>query len=142
MIRRMTAEDKDRVIELENSCFSRPWKYSDLDYEMNSNPYAQIYVLEKDRKIVGYYDLWVIFENSELARIAVDPQYRRQGNADLMMDHVERTAADCGCENIALEVRVSNLAAINLYEKKGFIVINTKPNYYETEDGLRMMKGI
>ncbi len=109
---------------------------------MNNNPYAQIYVLEKDGKVVGYYDLWIIFENSELARIAVDPQYRRKGNAALMMEHVERTASDCGCENIALEVRVSNLAAISLYEKNGFIVINTKPNYYDTEDGLRMMKGI
>ncbi|MBR0137224.1 MAG: ribosomal protein S18-alanine N-acetyltransferase [Erysipelotrichaceae bacterium] len=142
MIRRMIPEDRDRVIELENSCFSRPWKYSDLDYEMNSNPYAQIYVLEKDGKVIGYYDLWVIFENSELARIAIDPEYRRQGYASLLMDHVEQTAINDGCENIALEVRVSNLPAIRLYEKKGFIVINLKPNYYDTEDGLRMMKGI
>ena len=58
------------------------------------------------------------------------------------MDHVEQTDINDGCENIALEVRVSNLPAIRLYEKKGFIVINLKPNYYDTEDGLRMMKGI
>ena len=142
MIRKMTPEDRDRIIELENSCFSRPWKYSDLDYELNSNPYAQIYVLEQGGKIIGYYDLWVIFETSELARLAVDPDYRRMGFADNLLAHAELLATDFGCENIGLEVRVSNLPAINLYKKNGFIVINVKPNYYDTEDGLRMMKGI
>ena len=73
MIRRMNDGDTDRIIELENKCFSRPWKYSDLDYEAHNNPYAQIYVLEEDGVIKGFYDIWVIFENSELARIAVDP---------------------------------------------------------------------
>lgn len=142
MIRRMNDGDTDRIIELENKCFSRPWKYSDLDYEAHNNPYAQIYVLEEDGVIKGFYDIWVIFENSELARIAVDPDQQRKGLGTQLLQHAENTAIDCGCENIALEVRISNLPAIGLYKKFDFIVINTKPGYYGNEDGLRMMKGI
>lgn len=143
MIRRFQKEDVDSVIEIENRCFSRPWKYSDLDYEANSNPYAQIYVLEEDGKIIGFYDLWVIFENGELARIAILPEYQHKGYGKMLMEHMEETAMNNGCETIALEVRVSNEKAINMYSSFGFVTINIKEKYYDNgEDGYRMMKGV
>lgn len=143
MIRRFQNSDVESVIEIENRCFSRPWKYSDLDYEVNSNPYAQIYVMEENEKVIGFYDLWVIFENAELARIAVLPEYQYCGFGNSLMQHMEQTAMDNGCETIALEVRVSNEKAINMYEKYGFIKINVKEKYYDNgEDGYRMMKGV
>jgi len=40
---------------------------------------------------------------------------------------------------ISLEVRLSNINAINLYEKIGFIKTDILENYYEIEDGVRMV---
>ncbi|MBR3006286.1 MAG: ribosomal protein S18-alanine N-acetyltransferase [Erysipelotrichaceae bacterium] len=142
MIRKMTAEDATEVLQLEKDCFSRPWSEKDLAYEFSENPYSQIYVMEENGKIVGYYDMWVIFENAELARLAVDPKCRRKGYGWQLLEHCQKTAMEMGCETIGLEVRVSNDGAIALYRKADFTVINLKKMYYETEDGLRMMKGI
>lgn len=39
-----------------------------------------------------------------------------------------------------LEVRVSNKNAIKLYEKFGFKIVKTLENYYENEDGYKMVR--
>ena len=43
---------------------------------------------------------------------------------------------------VTLEVRASNLAAINLYEKLGFVQVGKRPNYYRNpkEDALILRK--
>ena len=58
------------------------------------------------------------------------------------MNHVIRMAEENGCEDISLEVRISNKKAINLYEKYGFIQINVRKSYYANpiEDAYLMMK--
>ena len=53
----------------------------------------------------------------------------------------------CRCSEITsmtLEVRLSNIAAIKLYEKFGFVSVGKRPNYYmmPSEDALIMWKKI
>ena len=59
-----------------------------------------------------------------------------------MMNYIVEQAELNGCENVSLEVRVSNDKAIKLYEKNGFININTRKNYYDDnhEDAYLMVK--
>ena len=142
MIRKMRQSDLPQIVEIEKRCFSNPWNSKQYEYELNDNPYSSLWVLEEDGQIIGYYDLWIMFENADLANIAVDVPFQKKGYGEQLMNHMEKLAMEKGCENIGLEVRVSNENAIRLYEKHGFFIINTKPNYYKTEDGYRMMKGI
>lgn len=146
MIRKLKHSDLDQVMEIEEQCFHDAWKRKDYEYEINDNPYAQLWVLVEDNKVIGYYDLWVTFEQAEVANIAVLPEYQHRGYGKQLMKHLELKAMENGCETIGLEVRVSNVDAIRLYESQGFSVINTKPGYYKHngtyEDAYRMMKGI
>ena len=146
MIRKLKHSDLDQVMEIEEKCFHDAWKRKDYEYEINDNPYAQLWVLVVDDKVIGYYDLWVTFEQAEVANIAVLPEYQHRGYGKQLMKHLEQKAMENGCETIGLEVRVSNADAIRLYESQGFSVINTKPGYYKSnstyEDAYRMMKGI
>ena len=142
MIRKMRHSDLKQVLEIEDRSFKEPWTLKQYEYEMYDNPYASLWVLENNGTIVGYYDLWIIFENAELANIAVDTVYRNQGYGQQLMDHMQQQAANRGCENISLEVRVSNEAAIRLYEKNDFFTVSLRKDYYKDEDGYRMMKGI
>ena len=43
-------------------------------------------------------------------------------------------------QNITLEVRKSNINAINFYKKHGFEEVATRENYYGSEDGILMVK--
>lgn len=54
---------------------------------------------------------------------------------------MEKRALSLGIDNIFLEVRVSNAAAIGLYEKHRFSVINIRKKYYDgVEDALIMKR--
>lgn len=146
MIRKMKVSDIPAVLALENKAFKTPWTEDQFRYELLENPYAVLWVYEEEGQIRGYYDLWIIFENAELATIGVDPAYQKQGIGQKLMDHLTVEAMKHECENIGLEVRVSNLPAIKLYERNGFFTINVRPGYYKDQDGhedaYRMMKGI
>ena len=146
MIRKMKKSDLNEILEIERLCFDDAWSRKDYEYELYDNPYAQLWVMIEDDRIVGYYDLWITFEQAEIANIAVLPDYQHRGLGQQLMRHLEMKAMENDCETIGLEVRVSNVQAIRLYENQGFSVINTKPGYYrhagKYEDAYRMMKGI
>ncbi|MDO4378578.1 MAG: ribosomal protein S18-alanine N-acetyltransferase [Erysipelotrichia bacterium] len=146
MIRKMTEQDLNAVLKIEKESFFDYWNREQYLYELHENPYAELYVLVIDDKIIGYYDLWIIFDHAEIANIAISSEWRNKHYGKKLMEDIEEKAIENNCETISLEVRVSNLSAIKLYENSGFITINTKKNYYKTsrgyEDGYFMMKGI
>ncbi len=146
MIRKATAGDLETIVAIENRCFRKPWTTGMFKYELNENPYATIWVLEEKGEIIGYYDLWIVFERAEIATIAVDIPYQQMGYGSVLMNHLEQQALNSYCETIALEVRVSNEKALRLYKAHGFVTVNVKPGYYKDPDGYEdayfMMKGI
>jgi len=147
MIRKALKRDLAVIEEIEQRSFDNPWSLSQFEYEFSQNPYATIWVIENDEKeIVGYCDLWIIFDRGEIATICIDEKYRHQGYGQQLMKHIDQKCIDELCENISLEVRVNNSEALALYEKNGYSIINTKPGYYKTNDGpidaYLMMKGI
>ena len=141
-IRRMMDEDLDVIDELEKSIFTSPWPRSEYLYEIHENPYGNPYVLIEDDEIVAYFDYWIIFDRAEIATIGVKEEDRHLGYGQKMMDYIVEQAELHGCENVTLEVRISNDKAIKLYEKNGFININTRKNYYDDnhEDAYLMVK--
>jgi ribosomal-protein-alanine N-acetyltransferase len=62
--------------------------------------------------------------------IAVDPARRRQGLGTRLVQHVIQEARAAGAHDATLEVRRSNTAAIQLYERLGFRVEAIRPKYY------------
>lgn len=146
MMRQARIEDIERLLEIEKECFKSPWSKEDFIYELTQNPYSNVWVLEKGEKIIAYYDLWLIFEQADLANIAVASAYQGKGYGDILIQHAQQQAQKAGCEVIGLEVRVNNEKAITLYKKHGFTIINVRKGYYEEDgqhiDGYRMMKGI
>ncbi len=131
MIRKMNGSDIDAVVSLEKEVFTSPWPKDYYEYELYRNPFASLYVDEVNGKIAAYADWWIIYDRAEIASIAVAPEFRRQGYARRMMDFIIADARKNGCENVTLEVRVSNIPAQKLYESFGFITVNTRKNYYE-----------
>jgi GNAT superfamily N-acetyltransferase len=52
--------------------------------------------------------------------VAVAPQFRRRGVAQMMMDQVEQIARERGCCKMTLEVLSGNQAAQDMYVKLGY----------------------
>ena len=94
-------------------------------------------------KVIGAIAGFTASNTGEILTVAVSPEYRRQGIADKLMDRFFSLLPD-DVDNIALEVRQSNNAAISLYEKYGFEKMGVRRRFYRdpVEDADIMVKKI
>ncbi len=90
--------------------------------------------------VVGYCGFWVAADEVHISTIAVNPSFREQGIGQLLLVTAIEKALELGANLISLEVRVSNIAAQNLYRKYGFKVVGRRRRYYSDnrEDALIM----
>ena len=65
-----------------------------------------------------------------LRQSAPYPGYRGLGLAGFLVDKAVGFAKERGLRAVFLEVRTDNVAAVSLYEKKGFVKRGVKPGYY------------
>ena len=136
----MTKERLPAVAALEQVCFpADPWSV-ELFQAALDNPNTSILLAEgEDGALLGYAVLSVILDEGNLDNIAVAPEARRRGVADVLLSAL----TGFGREHLAalmLEVRASNVAAIALYKKHGFAAVGRRKNYYEAprEDAILM----
>lgn len=141
MIRKMSEQDIPSVMEIERLCFSdSPWPREEFLYELKENPFSVLCVSEKENRIAGFIDWWILYEKAQVANIAVHPEFRKQGIAREMLKNCIRDAEKKGCETLSLEVRTGNEPAIVLYHSFGFIDAAIRRNYYENgEDAILMV---
>ena len=141
MIELMKLEDFDEVYAIEKASFKRPWSRQNFLSELKSNDLNEIYVYRLDDQIIAFADIWYMFENCDLVKIAVKEEYRNQGYGKEMLKEMCRIARESGCEYMHLEVNVFNQEAVSLYKKNGFQVMRTRKNYYENgDDAYDMLK--
>jgi ribosomal protein S18 acetylase RimI-like enzyme len=76
----------------------------------------------------------------ELEFIAIAPEHRRRGGGAGLMQAIFDWARSVGAPTIRLEVRASNLTAIRLYQRHGFLTLGRRRGYYREpeEDALQM----
>lgn len=128
-------EDLSAVLALEADSFSNPWTAAALA-EMLQSDVTRLYVARRHTgDVVGFCACWVIGTELHINTLAVARTHRRRGIATRLVRFVlEKT----GVERATLEVRRSNTAALDLYEKLGFRTTAVRKAYYRNpaEDGL------
>lgn len=139
----MTASDITEVLRIERASFSTTWPSDAFFNELTTNKLAHYYVGRIDGKIVAYGGIWVIFEDSHVTTIAVDPTYRGKKYGEVMLLKLIDEAIARGAAWMTLEVRESNVAAQQLYRKYGFTTVTTRKGYYSdnNENALVMWAG-
>ncbi len=119
----------DAVAALETVCFAAPWTREGLAEEL-SNPQAHFLVAEEDGVVAGYIGVQEICGEGYVTNVAVLPQFRRRGIGERLVREAVDGAHGRGCDFLSLEVRVSNEAAIRLYERLGFHREGKRKNFY------------
>ena len=71
---------------------------------------------------LGYVGCKTVLDEGYITNVAVRPDARRHGIARRLLQELQKVAEKQGLSFITLEVRVSNAAAIALYEKAGYIL--------------------
>ena len=138
-IRPMGEYDIDAVLAIEQASFSTPWQREHFQHEIVAT-YSFPFVAEYDGIVSGYVCLMSLFEEAQILDIAVAPEQRGRGVAQLLMAHAVAVAREKEAELLALEVRSSNCAAITLYERCGFVRTGLRQKYYEGRDDAVLME--
>lgn len=120
------------ILNIENICFEDSWSYEMIAGEIK-NEFSRIFIVCIDGISAGYISYRVIFDSAEIMRIAVLPEFRKQGLGEKLLDFM-LGKLDKNTE-VLLEVDESNIPAICLYEKKGFEKYSIRKNYYTHKDG-------
>jgi [ribosomal protein S18]-alanine N-acetyltransferase len=136
-IRRLTYGDLPSVIAIERRSFPTPWSLAMFVLEL-SKPSGICLAAEDENGLIGYLVCARYDEVWHLMNVAVATEHRRRGIASAMIDRLlEEAGSD---SRFTLEVRVSNLPAIAMYERIGFRSAGRRRSYYHDngEDALIM----
>ncbi len=148
------AKKEDIPIVMYINKVSLPENYPEWFFEEHLERWGEaFYVAEVGGKVVGYVMSRVEFgapyvvegsivKKGHIVSIAVLEGYRRRGIGRRLMENALRSLKEVyECKEVYLEVRVSNLPAIKLYEKLGFKKVRIIPMYYlDGEDAYLMAR--
>lgn len=137
--RTLSAADLDDIVAIEKACFTNPWTREMYVRELENPDVSFLYVLRTpEYGTVAFCSFWMVLDEAHINNLAVRSDFRGQGLGAALLEHVLQAAAARGAQRATLEVRRSNAQARRLYERLGFAVAATRPNYYVSppEDAL------
>ena len=132
-IRPMTDEDVDAVMQVELEAYPFPWT-AGIFHDCLRVGYC-CWVSTLNEQIIGYGVMSVAAGEAHVLNVCVKPNMQGQGLGRRMMERLMTLAREHGAEELFLEVRVSNVPALKLYETLGFNQIGLRKAYYPAGNG-------
>jgi len=133
-IRKMTLDDLEQVVAIDQGSFSLPWPPRSFQFELTDNPASRCLVADLDGHVVGMAVAWLIVDEIHIATIATHPDFRKQGIGEKLLSFILQSARDEGALTSFLEVREGNDAALKMYHKFGYIESGRRKGYYKDND--------
>ena len=130
VISRMQPDDILEVAALERQIFSLPWSEKGFLDSLNS-PDTLYLTVRKDRKLIGYCGFLQSLDEADITNVAVSEEARGRGVGYHMLKTLMDEGMLRGVKRYTLEVRISNVSALRLYEKLGFSPVGVRKNFYE-----------
>lgn len=133
LVRPLALEDVPAVLDIERQGYSHPWSESVFLDCFKDN--YRLWGACQGGRLVAYAVVAYMVDEAHLLNICVHPGTRGEGVGRYLLRHVLATSAHEGMSQLLLEVRVSNHAALALYQDEGFHEIGQRPGYYPAANG-------
>lgn len=128
----MCADDLDWVSKAESTLHSHPWTAGNFADSLGAGYSCWIGRLAGEA--VGYGVLMLVLDEAHLLNISVATNAQRRGIGQAFLKHLFDVSAGRGANQMFLEVRPSNAAALSLYRRNGFEAIARRKAYYPGQD--------
>ena len=140
-IRWMIRRDMPEVLAIEHASFEYPWCEEEFLRVLRQRNCIGM-VAEHGERVVGFMIYELHKAKLHILNFAVHPHYRRYGVGGQMVSKLISKLSSHRRTSITLEVRESNLAAIELYERYGFRAAGRRRRYYQDngEDAVVMWR--
>ena len=138
----MSIDDLKEAYKIECEVNPSPWKYETFlsSFEVGHKGL----ICKHDSEIIGFIIFSPINPEAHILSISVTKKIQSKGVGSLLLQSMLDQCAAMNYKKIFLEVRTSNLQAINFYQKCGFSKDAIRDNYYtdNSEDALLMSLSI
>jgi ribosomal-protein-alanine N-acetyltransferase len=141
--RRLSLRDLPAIEEIEQRSYATPWSRSMFAGELSKPSSICLGAFDAESgRLAGYLIISRYVDAWHVMNLAVAPALRRQGIATALLERLFDQTASESRRGYTLEVRVSNDAAIKLYEQMGFKARGIRRGYYtdNREDALIMWR--
>jgi ribosomal-protein-alanine N-acetyltransferase len=132
-VRRMQLADLPDVLRNERLGYTHPWTEGIFRDCLRNG--QECWLLMSSGQNVGHGILSVAAGESHLLNVCVHPDFQGHGFGRILVEHVLARARAGEASTIFLEVRPSNVAACELYDKLGFNEVGIRENYYPSKVG-------
>jgi ribosomal-protein-alanine N-acetyltransferase len=136
---KMKQEHLVEILKIEEELFPEPWTAEFFAYEIEQGDSLVAKELLTG-EIIGYVCGWAVLDEYSITNVGVGKRYQKQGIAKKMITHLMQKKLTEKVVVFYLEVRETNIPAINLYRNIGFQTIAKRLKYYRNpvEDALVM----
>ena len=129
----MRKSDIEIILDIERSSNPYPWAKKNFLDCLERDYYCLVQEIQKE--VSGFAIQSIAIDESHLLNIGIKKKYRRKGFGEEILNQIILFSKVMGCRKIFLEVRISNIRAIKLYEKEGFRKVDIRKNYYKLREG-------
>ena len=132
-LRPMLESDIADILQIECAAYAFPWNRNIFRGCLREDYCCR--VLEMDGEIAGYAIMSMGKDEAHLLNLCVDPDRHGMGLGDQLLKFVFDFARNHKAVTTFLEVRPSNKAARRFYERRGFVEVGMRTNYYPARFG-------
>lgn len=137
----MSVNDADAVAQLQERAMPKDaWTSGKLADEIGRTDRSW-WVARKNGVLVGCAGGQVVDGELCIFNVCVDPDERRQGIAQRLLERVTTDARALAADTVTLEVRCDNKAALALYHAIGLKDVGVRPHYYHDRADAMIMRG-
>ena len=137
-ITEMTLDDLELMKDTLYSDFDNFWSYNILKQELENEKTTYV-VAKENNEIIGFAGMMVFMDEATLNNIVVKKSCRGRGIGGELLEALIEVCADLNLKSFTLEVNVSNIPAIKLYEKFGFQNLGIRKKYYNNSQDAYIM---
>lgn len=131
--RPMLLSDIDRVMKVEREVYEFPW--TERIFSDCIRVGYLCWLALRDRDVVGHAIISVVAGESHMLNLSIARAHQGRGYGRRFIDFLVSEARARNAQTMLLEVRPSNIAAINCYNSAGFNEIGSRKDYYPAADG-------
>ena len=129
-IRKASLDDLKQIYLIEKDVFINDhWTFEMVERELKNLSSQTTWIIEESSVILGYCMIRIFCNEANITNMAIKSSHQREGLGLFLLGHVLNQLPIKS--SVFLEVKEGNLSAINLYQRLGFKVINSRRNYYK-----------
>jgi len=98
-----------------------------------------VLIASKEGTIAGFAIMRFGDNQAHLFLLAVQPEYRRTGIGQSMMQWLEKSCRTAGIQAVRLEVRASNRVAMRFYRSLGYRFLGRVAGYYDRREAAAIL---